>query len=79
MHRPHWMQPSCGPLRMSTPVGQTLTHWWQSMQSPAGSPARGRAAASFSDMRGSPRSQAIGDVERSVSVSAAWMRGHGHM
>ena len=39
MQRPHWTQPSCSPLRMSTPVGQTATHWLQSMQSPAGSPA----------------------------------------
>jgi hypothetical protein len=49
------MQPSCDPSRMSTPVGQTATHWWQSTQSPAGSP-RSRAASAFvADRRGSPR------------------------
>ena len=32
MQRPHWMQPSWIPSRISTPVGQTATHWLQSMQ-----------------------------------------------
>ena len=46
----------------------------------AGRLALARAASAFfTDMRGSPRSQLIGDVERPSSVSAAWMRGHGHM
>jgi hypothetical protein len=34
MHSAQVMQPICGPSRMSMPVGQTATHWLQSMQSP---------------------------------------------
>ena len=26
MHRPHWMQSSCAPSRISMPVGHTATH-----------------------------------------------------
>ena len=34
MQAVQWTHSICVPLRMSMPVGQTATHWWQSMQSP---------------------------------------------
>ena len=46
-------------MRISTPVGQTLTHWLQSTQSPAGSPTLRLWLASFNDMRGSPFCDAL--------------------
>jgi hypothetical protein len=66
MHSAQLMQPSCGPWRMSMPVGQTATHWLQSMQSPtlgadfAGMDSTGKSASSATAflmpwVRGSPR------------------------
>jgi len=56
MHRPHWMQSTWRPLRISTACGQAKTQAEQSTQSPAGWPALFRAAFFFSEPRGSPRS-----------------------
>ena len=50
----HWAQPMhsiCRPLRMSMPVGHTVTHAPQSTQSPAVS----RTGSFFFLARGSPR------------------------
>ena len=56
MHRPHWMQPRFGPLRMSTPVGQTCDAL-QAVDAVAGRQALARSAALFfTEPRGSPRS-----------------------
>ena len=52
MHSAQVMQPICGPSRMSIPVGQTATHWLQSMQSPK---APGSLAACLTLPRCSPR------------------------
>ena len=60
-------------------VGQTATHWWQSTQSPTFSPWDRACSAFFTDIRGSPRSVRYVTLSAHSSVSAAWMRGHGHM
>jgi len=53
MHAVQLIHSSCVPFRISIPVGQTCTHWWQSIQSPF--PAAARSSPFLNFARVSPR------------------------